>query len=130
MGLFEKRETDYFHNIHDPHGYNPTGPVINTVVTTNADSRRPCWVNGKRAFFHCWANTARPAMPRGVDLDENPEYFQLAHLHAVVEFEDGHVERVWPQDVKFADGGRFEDFAWTPQEEDDAETARENEGTV
>lgn len=120
MGLFDKRKPDYFHNIHDPHGYIPTGPVVNTVVTTT-DTRRPCYVNGRRAFFHAWANTARPAMPRGVDPEEKPDYFQLAHLHAVVEFEDGHVERVWPQDVKFADGGRFEEYAWAPQEEDEAD---------
>ena len=130
MGLFDKRKADYFHNIHDPHGYTPNGPVVTTELTTT-DTRRPCWVNGKRAFFHCWANTARPAMPRGVDTDANPDYFQLAHLHAVVEFEDGHVERVWPQDMKFADGGDFEKFAWTPtQAEDAAETVGENEGTV
>lgn len=118
MGLFEKRKTDYFHNIHDPHGYTPTGPVANAMVQTT-DTRRPCYVNGRRALFHAWANTARPAMPRGADPVESPAYFQMSHLHAVVEYEDGTVARVWPQDMQFADGGDFDKFAWTPQEQED-----------
>lgn len=101
-------------------GYTPIGPVANAVVQTT-DTRRPCYVDGKRALFHAWANTARPAMPRGADPDTNPDYFQLSHLHAVVEYEDGTVARVWPQHVKFADGD-FEKFAWAPPlEEDEAD---------
>ena len=109
-------------------GVIPAPPVINLIA--DPDTRRPCWVNGKKALFHTWANTARPALPRGVDPDENPTLFQLAHCHAVVEYEDGNVARVWPQDVKFADGGGFDKFEWTNLEEDAAETAGENEGTV
>ena len=103
-------------------GYTPTGPVTTTVVQTT-DTRRPCYVDGKRALFHCWANTARPAMPRGADPDTTPDYFQLSHLHAVVEFEDGSLGRIWPQNVKFADGGGFDEFTWTPPLEEDEANA-------
>ena len=103
----------------------PTEKVANIFIPI-PDLRRPCWVNGERAVFHCWANTARPALPHGVDPAEHPGHFQLAHLHAVVEYEDGTVARVWPQDMKFADGGRFEDFTWAPQEEDETDGGNQN----
>ena len=106
-------------------GYTPTGPVAKAVVQTT-DTRRPCYVNGRRALFHAWANTARPAMPRGADPETTTDYFQLSHLHAVVEYEDGTVARVWPQDMKFADGGDFDKFEWAPQEEDETDAGNQD----
>ena len=75
---------------------------------------RPCWVHGKKALFHRWANDARPQLPHGQEPGENARYYQFRSTKAVVEFEDGTVETVWPQHVKFADGGRFRDYAWEP----------------
>ena len=88
-----------------------------TVILTpreTTDERRPCWARGRKAFFHRWTNSARPMLPRGVEPCENAHYFQFRSTHAIVEFEDGTVDRVWPQDVQFTDGGRFEEYYWPP----------------
>lgn len=74
---------------------------------------RPCWVNGRRALFHRWAEDARPTKPRGHENDDNCPYFQLHAIHAIVEFEDGTVAKVWPQVVQFMDRDTF-DAAWLP----------------
>lgn len=79
--------------------------------------RRPCMVNGRRAMFHRWADSARPVTPR--DLEEEEMYgprYQLYSVHGIVEFEDGTVQRVWPSDIRFIDGGDFADYVW-PEEE-------------
>lgn len=79
---------------------------------------RPCWVRGRKALFHRWANDARPQLPHGQEPGENARYYQFRSTKALVEFEDGTVEAVWPQYVKFADGGRFRDYAWEPVEKE------------
>jgi len=98
-----------------------TAPPVLVMRAAESDARRPCWVHGKKAFFHRWASSARPILPRGVEPDENAQHYQLSLTHAIVEYEDGSVERVWPQDVKFADGGGFEEYAWLPMTEGDAD---------
>ena len=99
----------------------PAPPVLEYTAKFELDTRRPCWVHGKKALFHRWTSSARPILPRGVEPDENTPHYQLSLTHAIVEFEDGSVERVWPQDVKFADGGGFEEYAWLPMNEGDAD---------
>lgn len=80
---------------------------------------RPCWVYGKRkALFHRWANTAHAQLPKGLD-PEHVRYYQYRSTCAIVEYEDGTVDRVWPQDLRFADGGKFSEFEWLPQEQED-----------
>lgn len=96
-------------------------PVLNVLQPIVTDTRRPCWVHGKKALFHQWCSSARPVLPRGVEPDEKTPHYQLSLTHAIVEHEDGTVERVWPQDVKFADGGGFEEYAWQPMTEGDAD---------
>lgn len=79
---------------------------------------RPCYVNGRRALFHRWVNTANPALPKGVDADnEKARFFQHRSTTALVEYEDGTMARVWPQDIRFADGGRFKECVWLPAEQ-------------
>lgn len=96
----------------------PPAPVFYPRFAERTDARRPCWVRGKKALFHQWVNSARPVLRNVEKVDENAQHYQLSLTHAVVEFEDGTVERVWPQDVKFADGGGFEEYAWLPMSED------------
>lgn len=91
-------------------------PAPPDVVIMQENEYRPCYVQGRKALFHRWANTARPALPRGVEPGENARYFQQRTTHGIVEFEDGTVERVWPQDIQFADGGRFHEYEWLPLE--------------
>lgn len=90
-----------------------------------ADQRRPCYVRGRRALFHRWINNAHPVLPRGVELNDNNRFFQFRRTEALVEYEDGSVERIFPSAVKFADGGQFDSFTWLPAEEAEQEVAQE-----
>lgn len=73
---------------------------------------RPCYAEGRRAMFHRWSDTGRPVVPRGQEGDKNAKYFQSWSVHAVVEFEDGTVARVWPSEIRFVDGGDFARHTW------------------
>lgn len=78
---------------------------------------RPCYVNGRKALFHRWVNTANPAAPKGVDPnDEKVKFFQHRSTTGLVEYADGTLARVWPQDIRCADGGRFDKCEWLPIE--------------
>ena len=101
----------------------PIPPVFNismppqTIVKEN--EYRPCYVNGRRALFHCWTNSARPKLPNGQEPGENARYFQFRTTHGLVEYEDGTVDLVWPSAIKFAGNGRFKDYTWDPMEQGD-----------
>lgn len=88
--------------------------AIRSVVIRSQESEyRPCYANGRKALFHRWVNTANPALPKGVDAkDEKARFFQHRSTHGLVEFENGTVARVWPQDIRFVDGGYFAEFEW------------------
>lgn len=74
---------------------------------------RPCYVNGRKALFHRWINTANPTLPRGADpKDDRAKFFQHRSTTGLVEYADGTLDRVWPQDIRFADGGRFKTTEW------------------
>lgn len=74
---------------------------------------RPCLVGGRRAIFHRWINTAHPVPPRGSEITESTRYFQYRRTEAIVEYEDGTVDRVYPTEIKFVDGGAFSLFDWS-----------------
>lgn len=79
---------------------------------------RPCYANGRMALFHRWVNTANPALPKGMDAsNEKARFFQHRSTTALIEYADGTMDRVWPQDIRFADGGRFDKYEWTPADE-------------
>lgn len=78
---------------------------------------RPCYADGRRAMFHRWSDTGRPVVPRGQEGDKNAQNFQNWAVHAIVEFEDGTVSRVWPSELQFVDGGDFDRHTW-PQEQE------------
>ena len=82
-------------------------------MTLRTAEYRPCYVNGRRALFHRWTDSARPVKARGMEEEENAERYQLHSVHGLVEYEDGTMERVWPSAIQFADGGYFDDYAWT-----------------
>ncbi len=74
---------------------------------------RPCIVRGRKALFHMWENFSKPVAaelhiggaPAGV----------LSLTLAIVEFEDGTVDRVLPQEVKFADN-KFKEYVFGGKE--------------
>lgn len=90
------------YDVHNPANHNP--------------APRPCIVEGRRAIWHRWSDSARPKPPRPMAGEEDAPYFQVWNVHAIVEFEDGTVARVWPSAIQFVDGGAFDSFEW-PEEE-------------
>lgn len=81
-------------------------------MNINFGEYRPCIVGGRRELFHRWCDKARPALPKAITGDGHiDDHFQLWDVHAIVEFEDGTVERVWPSNVKFIDR-KFDQFEW------------------
>ena len=77
---------------------------------------RKCFVRGEKGMFHMWiqrANVVPPSMMIG-----GGNGGQLWEAFGLVEFEDGHVREVMPTDVRFADGGNFNEVAFIePKEE-------------
>ena len=72
-------------------------------VTAGGSEYRPCWVHSRRALFHRWVDSARPVKGKGMEDTEPAPRYQLHSVHALVEFEDGTLLRVWPQEIQFAD---------------------------
>lgn len=109
MGIFNRK----------PRTPEPLIPSPNTTIIIpeqRTDDRRPCWACGRRALFHRWAASAHPVLPRGVEPSENARYYQFRNVTALVEYEDGTVGRVYPNEIQFADGGGFDKFTWPPSE--------------
>ena len=89
-------------------------PMTITITT----EKRPCLVNGRRALFHRWADSARPVVPRGIEEIDPETRYQCWNVHGIVEFEDGTVQRIWPSEIQFVDGGDFDQIAWPDLERD------------
>lgn len=77
---------------------------------------RPCVIEGRRALFHRWINSAHPVPPRGAEINEKTRYFQFRRTEGLVEYEDGTIDRVFPTAIKFLDGGAFDSFDWSGAE--------------
>jgi hypothetical protein len=92
-------------------------PPAPRVIIAQESEYRPCYVNGRKALFHRWVNTARPQLPKGQELSENARFFQFRTTHGLVEYEDGTMDQVWPRDIKFVDHGHFHVYAWDHTEE-------------
>ena len=79
------------------------------------DTRRPCIIEGKdgsltKCLFHCWSTESRVVSPSlMVGGHQGGTYSETV---AVLEFEDGHVEKRMVGSFKFDDGGMLEDFIW------------------
>lgn len=83
----------------------------NKIVITNCEGR-PCWVKGRRAIFHRWTDSARPVKPANND-QETDERMQKWSVHGLVEYEDGAMERHWPNEIRFADSAeKFAAIRW------------------
>lgn len=72
------------------------------------DETRPCFYKGKRAMFHRWAEL-RQAIAESLMIGGHPAGI-IAVTFAIIELEDGTVMEVSPHDIKFADGGGFNDM--------------------
>lgn len=91
---------------------------IEGKILITSSQGRPCWAEGKRAIFHRWIDSARPAKPRGYEDDPMVEHFQLQSTKGLVEFEDGTMRHVWPTEIQFADGAdKFDEYDWDLMEQ-------------
>ena len=94
---------------------------MNAWIVERHDTRRPCIVydleGPRKCLFHCWsqesqlvnASPLRSGHPGGV----------VSETVAILEFEDGHLEKRRISDFHFADGGQFKQWYWK-EEKDDA----------
>lgn len=75
---------------------------------------RPCFYEGERAMFHQWAEH-REAIVESPLVGGHPAGI-IAATFAIIELEDGTVKEVYPNKIKFADGGQFNDVAFLEEE--------------
>lgn len=109
MGLFNRKKATPAEPLPHPN-QQPQAPRI--IYCDERDYRRPCWVGDRKALFHRWAPSAHPVLPRGVQPSENARFFQFRNVKAIVEYQDGTVDQVYPTEIQFIDGGNFDDFTW------------------
>lgn len=72
-------------------------------ITIKTAEYRPCYVNGKKALFHRWTDVPMVSPSKMLmvrDANKATEYVGLA----IVEYEDGTVDRVFPEQVRFVPG--------------------------
>lgn len=60
---------------------------------------RPCIAGGKRAMFHRWVTNAFEIDCYGT-------------IHGIVEYEDGSINVVKLESIRFIDGGGFDAVKW------------------
>lgn len=87
---------------------------LNETITIKSAEYRPCTVAGKRALFHKWEENSEIYAPSPMVGGHNGGV--VKYTLAIVEFEDGHVERVRPQDIMFIDN-YFHEFDFTDNQE-------------
>lgn len=90
------------------------GPWVdaNGMLPVSRDQLRPCYTgDGRRALFHRWADTAEPIAPSPF-VGGQPAG-QFWRVHGIVEFEDGTVCRLLPEEIKFLDSMvKMRCYAW------------------
>lgn len=76
--------------------------------------RRPCYVGEERALFHGWFQESQIVPPSNLIGGHNGGV--VSAVLGVVEFGNGKVRKVYPEDIQFADGNNFGDYAFFPKE--------------
>lgn len=75
--------------------------------------RRPCYVDGKRAMFHTWSQQSDIFAPSPM-VGGHPGG-TVSRCVGIVEYENGKVEKVMPNEIRFADGGEFSERVFLPE---------------
>ena len=60
---------------------------------------RPCFVKGKKALFHRWADKAQ-VVGESVLRGSHPAG-QLWEVFGIIEYEDGTINEVYPNEIRF-----------------------------
>lgn len=96
-----------------------------------SDELRPCLVNEKKALFHRWITEDQmftkfftrlrdgELEKQKIDIETNHvvpvqnDIEKITNTYALVEFEDGAIEKVKPEDVRFLDSGnKFQEYCF------------------
>ena len=81
-------------------------------MNLNLDKRRPCFVNGQKAMFHCWRHASQVISPSPL-FGGHPGGV-VSETYGIVEYEDGSIAAyVEPGSIRFADGGGFDEIAFS-----------------
>lgn len=78
------------------------------MANLDLDNRRPCIVEGKKAMFHDWTYESQIVYPSASYGDHTGGV--VSSTLGIVEFEDGTVKVVEPKEIKFVDGGGFDEI--------------------
>ena len=66
---------------------------------------RLCIANGKRAMFHCWEQVSEVIPPS--PMRNGHQGGTVRHTVGIVEYEDGNVERLQPEEIFFLDSRKL-----------------------
>ena len=89
--------------------------IGNIIIKTEV---RPCYVKHKKALFHGWFDYSEIIAPSVCVGGHNGGV--LKHAVGLVEFENGKVDFVYPTNIRFADGGKFVEICFVPEDALDA----------
>lgn len=95
-------------------------------ITISNIEYRPCYVDNRKALFHCWS--VRAYVRSGLMIGTASG--QMIDTYGIVEYEDGSVSEVEPNEIRFADNlineycfSESEDITNQPTEKDAREAA-------
>lgn len=86
--------------------------TVNDTITISRE-RRPCYVDGERALFHCWEQYSEIVAPSIAVGGHNGG--EIRRVYGIVEFQDGKIGEYVPCKIRFADGGEFDEYEWREQ---------------
>lgn len=90
---------------------------VNSWFVQRNDNRRPCICltsdGFKKCLFHCWSNESYIVGPSLMVGGHNGG--TVSNTVGILEFEDGSIKKVNPNDFRFDDDGGFKDFAWSSE---------------
>lgn len=94
---------------------------VGNWVIERRDTRRMCYrstVNGsEKCLFHCWSTESNVIPPS--NLRGGHSGGTISETVGILEFEDGHLEKLSIGDFWFIDGGQFEQWAWPIEDEEE-----------
>lgn len=77
---------------------------------------RPCYVKNQdgtirgKALFHRWEQYSKVIPPS--PMIGGHQGGVNSYVMGIVEFEDGTVDTIFPEFIRFADGGDFDEYIW------------------
>lgn len=93
---------------------------VGNWIVERRDTRRMCHrstSNGpEKCLFHCWSTESKVIPPS--NLRGGHSGGTISETVGILEFEDGHLEKLSINDFRFIDGGQFKQWAWPIEDVD------------